>query len=181
MRRHAIALVAMLLASAPPVAAGERAFTPHFRAASAEALALVHDGEQRSPSFNQLLRALEETDLVIYIQLDPRLRRVGGSISFVGASGGLRYVSIRISSWIARDRQVAMLGHELYHAFEVAQRAEVRDRASMRALYERIGMRRGRYIDTTAARSFTGVVLDELRGRGLAADLAPLETHTDIR
>ena len=61
--------------------------------------------------------------------------------------------------------RVALLGHELYHALEIAQEPGVRDTQTLRALYRRIGHEYGRgQFETEPARTAGRRVQAELSG-----------------
>ncbi len=76
---------------------------------------------------------------------------------------GQRYVRIQLALRGDPDDSVAVLGHELQHAFEVAQEREVNDQDTLVRLYERIGIRAGVHqFDTTAAQEVGRKVRREL-------------------
>lgn len=65
--------------------------------------------------------------------------RVQGKLIFVTAAGGVRYLRIRLACTLTGVRQIAMLGHELRHAVEVANAPWVLDESSLADEYRRIG------------------------------------------
>jgi len=70
------------------------------------------------------------------------------------AAGGVRYLHVQVASGLSFEELVAVVGHELQHAVEVAAHPEVRDPSSLAILYEMIGIPspvQNRY-DTSAAR-----------------------------
>ena len=78
---------------------------------------------------------------------------------------GQRYVRIQIALRGGQDDSVAVLGHELQHAFEVAQEPWVYDQATLAALYQRIGtgVPGGYHIyDTAAAQEIGRIIRREL-------------------
>jgi hypothetical protein len=66
-------------------------------------------------------------------------QRLVGRLTFMAASGGRRYVNVRIACGLNPDEQIAALGHELRHAVEIADAPSVVDVASLGELYRRIG------------------------------------------
>ena len=68
---------------------------------------------------------------------------------------------------------IAVIAHELRHAVEIAEAVDVVDRASLEALYGRIGTRRARCkgrsacYETAAAAETTAIVFREIRGRSV--------------
>jgi hypothetical protein len=76
---------------------------------------------------------------------------------FVTARGGTRYVLVRVALFADRARQIAILGHELRHAVEVADAPTIVDSRSLERAYQRFGYENpravvaGRAFDTEAA------------------------------
>ena len=50
-----------------------------------------------------------------------------------------RYVRIQIVNHLSPEDTIALIGHELRHALEVAAAPEVRDQKGLMELYQRIG------------------------------------------
>jgi hypothetical protein len=93
-----------------------------------------------SPLFRELVAQLEGSDLIVHVESDCTMRdRVQGKLLFVTAAGGVRYLRVRIGCAISGIRQVAILGHELRHAVEVADAPWVVDESTMAEEYRRIG------------------------------------------
>jgi hypothetical protein len=65
---------------------------------------------------------------------------------------------------MGRTELIALIGHELRHALEVAQVPDVRDESALVRLYERIGQRsvKGHEYDTNAAQDAGRAVRKEL-------------------
>lgn len=114
---------------------------PHIRFQEPRLQQLVEEGLQVSATLRALSAKLEGSDVVAYVRCDRQLRnRVSGYLSFVSKAGGLRYVLIRIAYLGPREQQVALIGHELRHAVEVADMPAVVDTASFHREYQRIGI-----------------------------------------
>ena len=129
---------------------------------------LLARGMARSPTFVALMRALDRTDVIVYVELSAKLpMNVAGRLLFATAgSGGHRYLRIQIARDSSTNAQVAAIAHELQHAIEVAQAPDVRDEAGLARLYGRIGTR-GALADSydTEAAQLTGRrVLFEIQG-----------------
>lgn len=119
-----------------------RAGNPAVRSDDAYTQRLIELGMERSPTFAALVDALEETDLVVIVDSDPKLsQQLNGYLVFLSSTSACRYVRVKVTTRVSRMRAVPILGHELQHALEVALHPEVVDAASLRAMYERIGMR----------------------------------------
>ena len=74
------------------------------------------------------------------------------------------YLHAQVTSGLRFEELIAIAGHELQHALEVAAHPKVRDGKGMRALYERIGIRTGSFdrYDTAEAQSMGRRVRAEL-------------------
>jgi hypothetical protein len=70
---------------------------------------------------------------------------------------GQRYLRIQIAVAARGNELIALVGHELQHALEVAESPGVRDEPSLMALYEAIGHgEQGRHRYDTMAAQNTG-------------------------
>lgn len=101
---------------------------------------LLLQGLQASATLRTLVRQLEQSDLIVYIRLDPELRgAINGRLQFVSKTSQNRFVQIRIAHLGSKFKQIALMGHELQHALEVAQTPAIVDQASFHREYDRIG------------------------------------------
>ena len=121
--------------------AQERKFNfPHVRPLDASTRAAFRSGMKGSPLFRELVAQLEGSDLIVHVESDCTMQdRVQGKLLFVTAAGGVRYLRVRIGCAVSGIRQVAILGHELRHAVEVADAPWVVDESTMAEEYRRIG------------------------------------------
>ena len=121
--------------------AQERKFNfPHVRPLDASTRAAFSSGMKGSPLFRELVAQLEGSDLIVHVESDCTMRdRVQGKLIFVTAAGGVRYLRVRIGCAVSGIRQVALLGHELRHAVEVADAPWVVDESTLAEEYRRIG------------------------------------------
>ena len=94
------------------------------------------------------------------------MEKVGGLLEFMGRAGSNRYLRVTVGSLHHQSVVVALLGHELQHAAEVADAPEVQTAEAFARFYRRIGVPTGagRY-DSLAAQSAGRIVRAELRGR----------------
>ena len=150
---HVLCLAAGLTAaSAVPSAAS---IGPRVRAATAPVQALLAAGARRSSTFARLLRELDATDLVVYVEETLRLPLgLDGRLTFLTTAGGIRYVRVQIPEGVGVFAAISTIGHELQHALEIAAHPQVRDSAGLAALYRQIGVQgtsEDRY-DTAEAR-----------------------------
>jgi len=139
---------------------------------------VVDTGVARSATFRALVQALEDSDVIVYVDLKPSMDSdISGKLEFMGRGGANRYLRITVSSLHHMNMLVSLLGHELQHAVEVATASDVTTPAKFATLYRRIGVPTGpgRY-DSIAARTAGYTVRAELHGRERESRLA---RHTE--
>ena len=127
---------------------------PHVRPASAAVRALLTTGARRSPTFARLLRDLDGSDVIVYVEATMHLPLgLHGGLTFMTSAGGIRYLRVQIPEGVGLFEGIATVGHELQHALEIAAHPQVRDRSALAALYRRIGFEgTTNRFDTVAAR-----------------------------
>jgi hypothetical protein len=138
------------------------------RATSQDVQDLLARGMARSQTFADLVSALDLSDVIVYVEINRKLpSAIAGRMLFATASqDGPRYLRVQISGEATTNMQVAAIGHELRHALEVAEAAEVRDGEGLARFYKRVGTlgpMSGSY-DTIAAQLTGRRVLLELQG-----------------
>jgi hypothetical protein len=124
-------------------------------------------GFSRSTTFARLLTALNASDVIVYIERVMTLPHdTIGRLSIVPVANGQRYLRIQIRSDLSTTDAVALIGHEMRHALEVADAPAVRDSDGMIKLYRQIGHSSGgeHVYDTTAAQDTGRQVRRELLG-----------------
>jgi hypothetical protein len=171
MRAAIAALVGAFLAGSIQPVAGESIGNPrsHVRALQKDGEALLAEGMAHSPSFRRLVNRIEESDVIVYIDVRPDMRPgVGGSLRFLAESATDRFLRIQLNRSVARVWQVALLGHELQHAVEVIEAPGIHSAEDLRMLYRQIGVRTGLdTFDSIAARQAGITIRDEIaRARG---------------
>lgn len=150
----------------PAAIAALDAPTRHVRSTDKNVHRLLARGYQRSATFAALVRRLQASDVIVYIQEVPRLPgSLAGRMMMLPRIHGFRYVRIQILLRGTPEDTIGVLGHELQHAIEVADAPEVGDQDALAQLYQRIGMRGGPHVyDTIAAQDTGRAVLKELLG-----------------
>jgi hypothetical protein len=137
----------------------------HVRATDARVREWLRVGAAGSRTFNILLDRLAASDLIVYVRVVDRIPGgAQGQLAFMTATSTVRYVRIDLVPDGSTAVMVALLGHELQHAVEIADAPRVRDSQSMAVLYlliEGIHTKGTRY-DTVAARVTGDRVKDEL-------------------
>jgi hypothetical protein len=126
---------------------------------------LLSDGARRSRTFAQLVTRVHATDLIVYVESTHSLPPdTVGRLQLQSVVNGCRYLRVQVKSTLLRDEMIAVIGHELRHALEVADDPTVLDNAALRALYKRIGYPAGHNggFDTDAAKRTGFQVRDEL-------------------
>lgn len=181
---HVLLLFSLALLMTPRLSSAESVpdplDTPSVRISEARLSQLFAVGLQSSPTFRSLVERLEQSDVVVYLQTEPfGSLGVAGRLTFLSAVAGTRYVVIRLTPLRSAVQQLAMIGHELQHAVEVAERPEIVDSESMFREYMRFGYLNwttgsGVAVDTKAALLVGGQVSDELRDAPLVVQPALL-------
>src|SRR5262245_31344917 len=134
------AVVACTLALAPGVdtpdssALLERAAF-HVRSTDPRALAWIRAGAEGSPTFRELLTRLSNSDLIVYVLIVDRLNNAFGHTYIVKSTATVRYVRIEVVLSGNFSEMVALVGHELQHAAEIAGAPQVRDRQTLASFY----------------------------------------------
>ena len=138
--RHLLFALAALLAMAPASAQTDRGRFGRIRSTDARLLELVAEAVERSPTLRTLVRRIEASDVVVYLLCDDHPRAgIAGRLTFVSKAGGNRYLLVRLARLKYRSLQMAVLGHELQHAVEIADTPAIVDPPSLAREYERIG------------------------------------------
>jgi hypothetical protein len=112
----------------------------HVRAVDARMGGAIAGGLRRSTTFAQLVLALDRSDVIVYIETARGMpSALAGRMLIAPGPAGQRYLRIQIAAAPRGNELIALVGHELQHALEVAESPGVRDEASLIALYEAIG------------------------------------------
>jgi hypothetical protein len=170
-----VSLVVSLLVSRPVAAAGPAAAPSldNIRPRDAAGELLLRFGAQRSPTFRGIVRELEHSHVIVYVEVrQDAAHPVGGALHFIGAAGGVRWVRARVDSGTANRarafedivRLTAILGHELRHALEADAAPSLDTLADFERYYRRIGVDDRHLLDTLAARATGATVESERRG-----------------
>ena len=111
----------------------------HIRTTDRRLLRLLRDGVRGADTFRRLVDRLRASDDVVYLECGGGNRSSDGRLTFVSAVGGVRYVHVRVARLASAAVQIALIGHELRHAVEIADAPGVVDASSLAREYERIG------------------------------------------
>ena len=194
-----VALVALLVFVLPssPVAAADDApkptpsRVPRVRPNDSRSAALLLQGIQRSDTLREIVERLEQSDVIVYLVMQPSLKRsLAGTLTWVTGTKSFRYVRISLNPELSSDALISVIGHELQHALEVSDAPSIVDTASLQAYYEKNGLTTPSHAngwDTLAARVTGEEVRRELlesravRGAEFAQQFNPEEWHTLYR
>jgi hypothetical protein len=109
---------------------------------------------QRSAVIRAMVSELDGSNVIVHIESSRLLPfGIGGVTRFVTSQGGYRYIRITLSVWLTPSNRVAILGHELQHAIELAH-ADATDTAALRRLFTSEGayaVRTDDYFETREA------------------------------
>jgi len=125
----------------------------------------VSRGLDGSPTFRSLVERIERSDVIVYVELVHRKPGApDGATRLVNASRYFRFLYVSINCELDSWAIVAMLGHELQHAVEIAERPEIRDAGSLARYYrdEGIATARDGCVCSEAARDAARRVRGEL-------------------
>ena len=129
---------------------------------------VIQEGLCSSATFRSLVDRLQTSDLIVYVAIR-RLpdRRLTGSLEFLGATATHRVLRVVTTFPLDRVSRVAVLGHELQHALEVADAAEIRSSKTFDAYFRAHGLPGAidSGYDTGAARLTEIRIRHELSGR----------------
>jgi hypothetical protein len=139
---------------------------PRLRPYDGRSAALLLAGIQRSETLRLLAERLERLNVVVYIDVQPQMKRnLAGRLVFMSATKTFRYVRISLNPELPNDTLIAVLGHELRHALEVAEEPSIVDEPSLEAYYKTHGIHMRPHTsgwDTQAARDTGDMVRREI-------------------
>ena len=151
----------------PPDRTRHPTLFPHIRGSDPQMRALIEAAAETSATVRALIERITASDVVVFVACEraPNVRGPG-RLNFMAASGGIRYVVIRLKP-TRLAAAIAMLAHELQHAAEIAATPSIVDEASLAREYARIGYRShgshpGLAFDTKAAVDMGRRVAEEL-------------------
>src|SRR5262245_22655403 len=93
----------------------------HVRAPEERVQTLLTQGFNRSPTFASLMLALNRSDVIVYIETVMTLPKdTMGRLMIVPLGARQRYLRIQIRPDLPRRDAIALIGHEMQHALEIA-------------------------------------------------------------
>ena len=143
--------------------------TARVRSTNATLLKLIDEGVERSATFERLVKELEESRGIVYVEAGScAFGHLNGCLlPYIVSSHGDRYLRVVVTTdktKASHDQLLALIAHELRHALEVIEHDEVVNLPTMEAMYARIGVPMAGLSghETSAARAAGASVLDEL-------------------
>ncbi len=134
---------------------------------------LLRDGVLRSPTFAGITSQLQELDVVATVEPALQIKSgLSGYTMFITRTPLRRYVRIYFDPRLQRCQQIAIIGHELRHALEVALHPQVVNQATMKAMYQEHGHGEGDRWDTEGAIQAGKIILRELTSLPAQAAIA---------
>jgi hypothetical protein len=132
----------LLLVGVAQVNAESPLLFPHVRSSERWVLDLLREGGDRSATFRTLVALLERTDTIVYVE--PGVCAFGklhACLSHtIAVAAGTRYLRVVFDPHRATSVQIlALIGHELQHAIEIATAPSVRTPDDISRLFRRIG------------------------------------------
>jgi hypothetical protein len=113
---------------------------------------LVDDAARRSPAIREWLDRLQELDVTVYVRAKAFAQHdLEGRVALLSTTGSHRYLVIELACGRTEIDQIATLGHELFHAIEIAEEPSVVNADTLAAFYTRIGVKTG---DSGGLRTF---------------------------
>jgi hypothetical protein len=101
---------------------------------------LVDQAARRSAMVQALIDRLQEQDVTVYVRARtfPQID-LEGRVALLSTVGGHRYLVVELACGRSELSQMATLGHELFHALEIAGAPAVVNAETLADLYSRIG------------------------------------------
>lgn len=132
----------MVLLMALPLAA-EQSSDRRVRTDEPQIRALIEKGVARSATFASLVAALNDTDVIVYVESKVIRQGLAGYVLHKVVIGGpYRYVRLVVSPEGGDAHRIGVLAHELQHALEIARAPQVGRSETVEHLFARIGFRR---------------------------------------
>lgn len=133
------------------------AIAHHVRSTDSRVQGWLRIGAAESQTFRSLLNTLANSDLIVHVQSVDRLMTAGQTY-FVTATATVRYIRIEVAFHGNVNEIVALIGHELQHAVEIAEEPRIRDRQALSLFYK--GMP-GNSMSTTEYDSVAARVIED--------------------
>lgn len=124
---------------------------------------LITEGMANSPTFSGIATQLLESNVIATVEPALQIKTgLSGYMAFITRTPLRRYVRIYFNPKLQRYQAIAIIGHELSHALEVAMHPEVVNQSTLRAMYTQVGHGEGDRWDSEGAILAGRTILHEL-------------------
>lgn len=168
MLRLRLALAVVLFGFVPAATAAAPLHDARLRPQSPRIKTWLTHGLDRSATMRELADRIEQSDVVVYMEIERALAPgLSACVTWMASVPGIRYVRISVRPDLRMADAVAILAHELQHVVEVIEHPDVQSGDDLAKLYQRIGHRTGRTgrsWDTVAALRAGDLARTELVG-----------------
>jgi hypothetical protein len=185
MFKHFACAALLAIAISPAAVAAEddddRAAVPNprVRPNDGRSAAALLQGIARSETVRLIVERLETLDVIVYVEMQAALQhKLAGRMVWLAATQHFRYVRISLNYELSGETLIAVLGHELRHALEVALSPSIVGEPSLEAYYEKNGINMRSHAngwDTQAARDAGELVRRELAAFPARAAVEPTQ------
>jgi hypothetical protein len=136
--------MSLVVAVAVGLQTASLAAAPHLRPDLA-LRPLVAQAADRSPSIRDLIDRIEASDVIVYVRMRPFAQSdLNGRVALLATMpAGQRFLVIELACGRPDVVTMATLGHELYHAVEIASEPSIVDARGLIAFYTRAGEKTG--------------------------------------
>ena len=91
------------------------------RVTDARLFSILAEGMTRSRTFAALVTSLNRSDVIVYVETVMTLPKdTMGRLTMLPLAGEFRYLRVQIRQDLTRREAIALIGHELQHAREIA-------------------------------------------------------------
>jgi hypothetical protein len=169
MRRSVMwAIVVLLLTGSTLRSEGPNAPSamPRVRSSDATIASAIAEAESRSATFRSLVRAIEGTDGIVYVERGRCGHRVPACLTLsIVSAGGFRLLRVLVDTSFSLVSLMATIAHELRHALEVLSEPGVRTLTAAYMFYMREAPTANDAFETVAAIRAGAAVASELGRR----------------
>jgi hypothetical protein len=163
MQHGVVGAVVAVFAVASGVNLNARNASSSIRPESRAVRALIDRGLERSGTFRDLVRELDNADILVYVRFSRCDGGVPACLLWASSGSAPRRLLIKIDRFGRSENDLtALLAHELQHAFEVASAPGVTDVTSFQQWFEAHGWRGSDGFETNKAEAVSRKVTAEL-------------------
>ena len=139
---------------------GATAALPRVRSSSPALATLLVDASSRSATFAELVRTIERTDGIVYVEHGVCRHGVRACLSLsIASGGGFRILRVLVAAATDVFELMATIGHELRHAIEILTEPAVKTTEQAYLYYAREAAT-ARGVFETAAAIQTGLAVE---------------------